>query len=146
MLVAKRVIKSNVHYTRRIAPKRVTSGGTHLRGLASGQHSAEKTSQRWRAVSDTVSDLTGLGIEPQTFRIDSNAFKHYADWLVLSKLCITNLKAGMVLVALTSLLYKRVCYSNSYVCWLFPGYKDTIACFLLRLEIQDQCYLSTLWF
>ena len=46
--------KSNLHYTRGITPKRVTSGGTHLRGLAPGRHSSEETSQRWRAVGDTV--------------------------------------------------------------------------------------------
>ena len=39
-------IKSNLHYTRRITPKRVTSCGAHLRGLAPGQHSSEETSQR----------------------------------------------------------------------------------------------------
>ena len=48
--------KSNLHYTRRITPKRVTSCGAHLRGLAPGQHSSEKTSQRWRVVGDTVSN------------------------------------------------------------------------------------------
>ena len=47
-------IKSNLHYTRRITPKRVTSCGAHLRGLAPGQHSSEETSQRWRVVGDTV--------------------------------------------------------------------------------------------
>ena len=47
-------IKSNLHYTRRIAPKRVTSCGAHLRGLAPGLLSSEETSQRWRAVGDTV--------------------------------------------------------------------------------------------
>ena len=47
-------IKSNLHYTRRITPKRVTSCGAHLRGLAPGLHSSEETSQRWRAVGDTV--------------------------------------------------------------------------------------------
>ena len=57
--VAKRAIqasnqKSNLHYTRRITPKRVTSCGAHLRGLAPGQHSSEETSQRWRVVGDTV--------------------------------------------------------------------------------------------
>ena len=36
------------HYTRDITPKRVTSGGIHLRGLAPGQHSSEETSQRCR--------------------------------------------------------------------------------------------------
>ena len=50
--------KSNFHYTRGNTPKRITSGGIHLRGLAPGQHSSEDTSQRWRAVGDTVSDST----------------------------------------------------------------------------------------
>ena len=46
--------KSNLHYTRRITPKRVTSCGAHLRGLAPGLHSSEETSQRWRVVGNTV--------------------------------------------------------------------------------------------
>ena len=46
------------HYTCGITPKRVTSGD-----LAPGQRSYEETPQRWRAVGDTVSDLTELGIE-----------------------------------------------------------------------------------
>ena len=64
--------KSNHHYTRGITPKRVTSGGVHLFSLAHGQHSYEETTQMWRAVGDTLSDLTGLGIEAQTFRTDSD--------------------------------------------------------------------------
>ena len=64
------MIKSNLHYTRRITPKRVTSCGAHLHGLAPGQHSSEESSQRWRVVGDTV-DLTGPGIEPQTSCTDS---------------------------------------------------------------------------
>ena len=47
-------IKSNLDYTRVIAPKLVTSGDAHLRGLAPGLHTSEGTSQRWRAVGDTV--------------------------------------------------------------------------------------------
>ena len=62
----------NLYYTCRMTPKRVTSGGAHLRGLAPGQHSSEETSRRWWAIDDTVSDLTSLGIEPQTSRSDSN--------------------------------------------------------------------------
>ena len=58
------VPKSNLPYTRGITPKRVTSGGAHLRCLAPGQHSPEEISQRWRAVVDTVP------IEPQTYRTD----------------------------------------------------------------------------
>ena len=46
--------KSNLHYTHRIKPKRVTSCGANLRGLAPGQHSFEETSQRWRVVGNTV--------------------------------------------------------------------------------------------
>ena len=46
--------KSNLHYTRGITPKYVTNGGAHPRGLAPGLHSSEETSQRWRAVGDTV--------------------------------------------------------------------------------------------
>ena len=38
--------KSSFHYTQGITPKRVTSCGAHLRGLAHGQHSFEETSQR----------------------------------------------------------------------------------------------------
>ena len=47
--------KNNLYCIRGITPKRVTSGGAHLRGLAPGQHSSEETSLRWRAVDDTVS-------------------------------------------------------------------------------------------
>ena len=46
----KNVVKSNLHYTRRITPKRVTSCGAHFRGLAPGQHSSEEMLQRWRVV------------------------------------------------------------------------------------------------
>ena len=46
-------------------PKLVSSSGIHLRGIASGQHSSEETSQRWRAVGDAVFDLTGLEMEHQ---------------------------------------------------------------------------------
>ena len=56
--------KPNLHYTRGITPKRVTSGKIHLRGLAPGHHSSEETSLRWRVVRDTVYDVTGPGIEP----------------------------------------------------------------------------------
>ena len=54
MFVEIEIKKSNLHYTRGITPKRVTSGGAHLRGLAPGLHSSEGTSQRWRAVGVTV--------------------------------------------------------------------------------------------
>ena len=42
--------------------------------LAPGQHSSEKTSQWRRGVGDTVSDFTGLGIEPKTFHSSSDVF------------------------------------------------------------------------
>ena len=74
--VTKKKKKSNLHYTRGITPKRVTSGGAHLRGLAPDQHSSEETSQRWRAVGDSKSDLTGPGIEPKTARIDGDELHH----------------------------------------------------------------------
>ena len=58
------MVKSNLHYTRDITPKRVTSGGVHLRGLTHEQHSSEETSQRWRVAGDTnpvhMSNLHGL--------------------------------------------------------------------------------------
>ena len=60
-------LKSNLHYTCGITLMRVTSGGAHLRGLAPGLHSSEETSQRWRAVGNTVN----LEIEPLTSRTDS---------------------------------------------------------------------------
>ena len=64
--------KSNLHYIRGITPKRVTSGGVYLHGSApAGQHSSEKTLHRYRAVGDTVSELSDPGIEPQTPRTDS---------------------------------------------------------------------------
>ena len=62
-----------------MAPKRVTSGGANLRGLAPGQHSSEETSQRRRTVGGTASDLTGPGIEPQISRTDSDAYNDLAN-------------------------------------------------------------------
>ena len=67
--------KSNSCYTRGITLKKITSGEVHLRGLAPAQDNCEKLSQRWRVVVDTVTDLTGSGIEPQIFRTDSVALK-----------------------------------------------------------------------
>ena len=45
----------------------MTSSEARLRGLAPGQHSSRETSQRWRAVVDTVSDLTEPVIELESF-------------------------------------------------------------------------------
>ena len=50
----------------------VASGGTLPRGLVSGQRSSEESLQPWRTVGYTTSNLTGLGIEPQNFRIDGD--------------------------------------------------------------------------
>ena len=58
--------KKNFPHFYGITPKRVTSGGAHLRGLAPGQHSSEETSQRWRADIDTVFRLTRPGIKLKT--------------------------------------------------------------------------------
>ena len=69
--------KSNLYHTRGIIPKLVTTGGINFRGLAPGQHSPEETPQQWRAVNDTVSDLTNPGIEP---RIIGDVFNNGANW------------------------------------------------------------------
>ena len=45
-------IKSSLYSL--FSPKRVTSGGAHLRRLTPGQHSFEEMSQRGRAVGDSV--------------------------------------------------------------------------------------------
>ena len=82
----KQQIKSNLHYTRDITLKRVTSGGAHLRSLAPLQHSSEETSQRWLAVGDTVSDLTGLGIKSQASLTDGDVVSDLADRPVLRQL------------------------------------------------------------
>ena len=78
-------IKSNLHCTRGIMPKRVTSSGAHLRDLAPGLHSSEETSQQWRAVGDIVSDFTDPEIEPQTSRINSDILRD--DCLVEQNAC-----------------------------------------------------------
>ena len=70
--------KSNLHYTRGITQQRVSSGEAHHRGLAPWQHSSEKTSQRWRAVSDTVPDLTGAVIETKTSHTVTDIFNYSA--------------------------------------------------------------------
>ena len=67
------VPKSNLHNNRGITPKRVTSGGAHLRCLASGQWATQlrrnftTMASRWRHCAD----LTGPRIEPKTSRTDS---------------------------------------------------------------------------
>ena len=49
----------------------------NFRSLAPGQHSYEETLQRWRAVGDIVSDLTGPGIEAQTSCTDSDELDNW---------------------------------------------------------------------
>ena len=44
----------------------------YLRILAAGQHSSEETSQRWRAVCDTVSDFDRSGKRTPTSSADSD--------------------------------------------------------------------------
>ena len=55
---------SKLCYTRGITPKRVTSGGNHICGLALGHHNSEET-----PLLATLCPLTGPGIESQTYRI-----------------------------------------------------------------------------
>ena len=70
--------KSNFHCTRFIKLTVVLERGSEWRsrprGLAPGQRSCEETSQRWQAFGYSESDLIGLGIEPQTFHINSDIF------------------------------------------------------------------------
>ena len=66
ILNSSKIKKSNLCYTRGITPKRVTSGGAHLRGLAPGLRSPEETSQRWRSVGDTVSILLTRNLNPRS--------------------------------------------------------------------------------
>ena len=72
-------VELNLHYTRAITWKRVTSGGAGPRGLAPKQYNFEETSQRWRAVGDTVSDLADPGIEP--FRAESDVLSQSLNFL-----------------------------------------------------------------
>ena len=65
-----------------MTPKRVTSGGARLRGLASGQLSSKETLQRWRVFGDTVFNLTDPGIEPKTSRLIALSLTtELTDWL-----------------------------------------------------------------
>ena len=71
--------KRNLQYSRGIAPMCVTRGEAHLLDLETGQHSSEETTQRWRAVGDTVPNMTGPAIKLRTSRTDSHVFNHYAN-------------------------------------------------------------------
>ena len=50
-----------------------------FRGLASGLHSFEETSQRWQAFGDTASDSTNRGFEPHTFRTETVCAKQLSE-------------------------------------------------------------------
>ena len=65
--------QSNLHYTRGIMPKGVTSGEVQLRGIAPGQYSSEKRRRAGEALA-TVSDLTDLNRTPDS-RANSSVFK-----------------------------------------------------------------------
>ena len=108
--------KLNLHYTRHVTSKRATSGRALLRGLAPGPHSSEEMSQLWRTVGSPMSDLTGLGIESKTSRIDSNVFNHCTkqpvDWWFT-----TENKILLVLARLPQCLNRLVfisCFNRSY--------------------------------
>ena len=64
--------KPSFHYTRGITPKRVTSGGIHLRGWATQlRRNVATVASRWRHRVD----LSDQGFEPQTSRTDSECAK-----------------------------------------------------------------------
>ena len=72
-------IESNLCYTRFITLAVVPKRGSEWRGptpllITPVQHSSEETLQQWQAVGYSASDSTGLGIEPQIFRVDSDIF------------------------------------------------------------------------
>ena len=60
--------KSNLHYTRRNTPKRVTSGGDHLRSAWATQLRTNVATVVSR--SRHSDDLADPAIEPHTFRTD----------------------------------------------------------------------------
>ena len=55
--------KSDFRYTRVISLKRVTRTSSRLSAWAKG--SSEGTSQRWRAVDDTASEMTSPELNPR---------------------------------------------------------------------------------
>ena len=72
-------IESNLHYTRFITLAVAVKRDNEWRGptprlIAPGQRSSEETLRRWRAVGYSASNSTGLRIDPQIFRIDSDIF------------------------------------------------------------------------
>ena len=65
-LLTVQIKKSNLRYSCVITSKLVARPIS-----APSQYSFEETSQQWLAVGDTVFDLTNQGIEPRTFRTNS---------------------------------------------------------------------------
>ena len=65
-------------------PKRVTSGGVHLGGLAPGLHSSEERSQRRLTVGDIVTDLTEPGIKPMSSCVENDVFTYNVNQTALS--------------------------------------------------------------
>ena len=77
------VTYSILHYSRGITPKHETSGEAHLHDLARGQHRCKEMLQRWRAVGNTVFDLTSSRIEAQTSCTNSDICNSCANWRVV---------------------------------------------------------------
>ena len=68
--------------SRGFTPKRATSGGAHLLGLAPGNTAPKKRRSNGEPLMAT--DLTDPGIEPETFRTDSDVLNDYANRPVLA--------------------------------------------------------------
>ena len=80
--------KSDLHYTRGITTKRVTSGGAHLHCMGpSMRNKAPKKYRDGGLPSETLSDLTALGNEPRTSRAVSDIFNDCANWLFVVLFC-----------------------------------------------------------
>ena len=75
VFIHSKIKKTYLHHTGVATPKHVTSGGVRL---APGLLNSEETLQRWRAIGNTLSNLTRSIIELQTSRTDEEVFNHYA--------------------------------------------------------------------
>ena len=85
----------------------------HFRGLAHGQHSPEKTSQRRRTIDDTASDFIGPGIEPQTSRAD------------IDVVTITSLKKARGILKQIHENYAQVSHTDTNFPWNSNGFVET---------------------
>ena len=56
--------KNQIFIILAVLRRSITSGEAHLRGLAPGQHNSEEPSKLWRAVGDSMSDLTDQEFKP----------------------------------------------------------------------------------